>query len=61
MMILSKGPASPRQIKLAEQIEALPRPGGFLINLLASHRMGKQLTFGQMDMADKIIKERTSK
>lgn len=61
MMILSTGPASQRQIELAAQIEALPRRGGFLSDLLGHHRQGKQLTFGQMDMADKIIKERTGK
>lgn len=61
MILLTTGPATPRQLALVAQIEALPYWGGFLGDLMLDHARGKQLTFGQMDKADQIIKERTTK
>ena len=61
MILLTTGPASPRQLELVAKIEALPYWGGFLGGLMLDHVRGKQLTFGQMDMADQIISERKSK
>ncbi len=61
MIVLATGPASPRQISLIEQIEAMkPRPR-FLSDMLFDHQRGKKLTFGMMDKAQEIIKERNAK